>query len=172
MEFTGVSLDQQSSATQSTSLYNVWCHSFSCSLYSATWYIKLSNVCQILWSLCKDISAIKKNTTSTHREVLHQLISDWNLIFFDCVTDRDILLVSPVHPVTEGDSVSLSCKLRRKAFDSIVFFYRNDIQVIQNDSRRELNISAVSKSDEGFYKCEHSQQVSAQSWMSVKGEWD
>ncbi|XP_070711304.1 B-cell receptor CD22-like [Pempheris klunzingeri] len=80
--------------------------------------------------------------------------------------NEDIILVSPVHPVPEGGSVSLSCKLRRETLVSNVFFYRND-ELIQNDTRGELNISAVSKSDEGFYSCQHSQQVSAQSWMSV-----
>lgn len=71
--------------------------------------------------------------------------------------------------MTEGDSVSLTCKLKTGGFDSKVFFYRND-KLIQNDTRKELNISAVSKSDEGFYKCEISQKESAESWMSVKGE--
>uniref|UniRef100_A0A3Q4G5D2 Ig-like domain-containing protein n=1 Tax=Neolamprologus brichardi TaxID=32507 RepID=A0A3Q4G5D2_NEOBR len=33
-----------------------------------------------------------------------------------------------------------------------------------------LKISAVSKSDEGFYKCQYSGRESAQSWMSVEGE--
>ncbi|XP_059211542.1 uncharacterized protein LOC131990161 [Centropristis striata] len=80
----------------------------------------------------------------------------------------NIILVSPVHPVTEGDSVSLSCRLRRRESVSTVFFYRNE-ELVQNDTRRELNISAVSKSDEGFYKCGHSGEESAQSWMSVKG---
>ncbi|XP_041635532.1 Fc receptor-like protein 5 isoform X2 [Cheilinus undulatus] len=81
----------------------------------------------------------------------------------------DIILVTPVHPVTEGDSVSLSCKVRREDTEtvSIVFFYQND-KLIQNDTRRELNISAVSKSDEGFYKCQISGKESSQSWMSVK----
>ncbi|XP_044040982.1 obscurin-like [Siniperca chuatsi] len=79
----------------------------------------------------------------------------------------DIILVSPVRPVTEGDSVSLSCKLRTEEFVSDVFFYRNG-ELVQNDTRRELNISAVSKSDEGFYKCQHSGKASPQSWMSVK----
>ncbi|XP_044039020.1 Fc receptor-like protein 5 [Siniperca chuatsi] len=81
--------------------------------------------------------------------------------------DGDIILVSPVRPVTEGDSVSLSCKLRTEELVSDVFFYRNG-ELIQNDTRRELNISAVSKSDEGFYKCQHSGKTSPQSWMSVK----
>uniref|UniRef100_A0A671XA33 Ig-like domain-containing protein n=1 Tax=Sparus aurata TaxID=8175 RepID=A0A671XA33_SPAAU len=83
------------------------------------------------------------------------------------VQDGDMILLSPARPVTEGHSVSLSCKLRSQTFDSIVFFYHNE-KVIQNDSRWELNISAVSKSDEGFYKCHHSGQESAQSLMSVQ----
>uniref|UniRef100_A0A3P9DU22 Ig-like domain-containing protein n=1 Tax=Maylandia zebra TaxID=106582 RepID=A0A3P9DU22_9CICH len=81
------------------------------------------------------------------------------------------ILVSPVHPVTEGASVSLSCSLRTHKILSNVFFYHND-KLIQNDPRGELKISAVSKSDEGFYKCQYSGRESAQSWMSVKGEQD
>ncbi|XP_056224609.1 Fc receptor-like protein 5 [Seriola aureovittata] len=78
-----------------------------------------------------------------------------------------IILLSPVRPVTEGESVTLGCKLRTEQHLSSVFFYQND-KLIQNDSRVELNISAVSQSDEGFYKCQSSGRVSAQSWMSVK----
>ncbi|XP_027893715.1 obscurin-like isoform X3 [Xiphophorus couchianus] len=80
---------------------------------------------------------------------------------------EDLLLVSPVHPVTEGASVTLGCRLRGENQLSNVFFYHND-KLIQSDSRAELNISAVSQSDEGFYKCEHSGKVSPQSWMAVK----
>ncbi|XP_015257735.1 PREDICTED: low affinity immunoglobulin gamma Fc region receptor II-like [Cyprinodon variegatus] len=79
----------------------------------------------------------------------------------------DVLLVSPVHPVTEGASVTLSCRLRGQNTLSNVFFYHND-KLVQNDSRGELKISAVSQSDEGFYKCEHSGKASPQSWMAVK----
>ncbi|XP_032438299.1 obscurin-like isoform X1 [Xiphophorus hellerii] len=83
------------------------------------------------------------------------------------INDEGLLLVSPVHPVTEGASVTLSCRLRGENQLSNVFFYHND-KLIQSDSRGELNISAVSQSDEGFYKCEHSGKVSPQSWMAVK----
>uniref|UniRef100_A0A671UVE1 Ig-like domain-containing protein n=1 Tax=Sparus aurata TaxID=8175 RepID=A0A671UVE1_SPAAU len=86
------------------------------------------------------------------------------------IQDKKMILLSPARPVTEGDSVSLSCKLRRQTFDSTVFFYHNE-KLIQNYTRWELNISAVSKSDEGFYKCQHTGQESAQSWMSVQGEF-
>ncbi|KAM9426679.1 Fc receptor-like protein 5 isoform 2-T2 [Pholidichthys leucotaenia] len=82
--------------------------------------------------------------------------------------DDGIILVSPVHPVTEGTSVILSCSLREQKLLSNVFFYRND-KLIQNGSGGELNISSVSKSNEGFYKCQHSRQMSPRSWMSVKG---
>uniref|UniRef100_A0AAZ1Y1M7 Ig-like domain-containing protein n=1 Tax=Oreochromis aureus TaxID=47969 RepID=A0AAZ1Y1M7_OREAU len=64
------------------------------------------------------------------------------------------ILVSPVHPVTEGASVSLSCSLRTQKYFPMW----------------ELKISAVSKSDEGFYKCQYSGRESAQSWMSVKAD--
>ncbi|CAK6983925.1 basement membrane-specific heparan sulfate proteoglycan core protein-like, partial [Scomber scombrus] len=83
------------------------------------------------------------------------------------IQKADIILVSPVHPVTEGQSVTLGCKLRTGELLSNVSFYQND-KLIQNDTRRELKISAVSKSDEGFYKCKYSGEESAQSWMSVQ----
>ncbi|XP_028260886.1 Fc receptor-like protein 5 [Parambassis ranga] len=82
------------------------------------------------------------------------------------VHDTDIVLVSPVHPVTEGDSVILGCRLRGQNKLSNVFFYHNNKRV-QSDTRGELNISAVSESHEGFYRCEHSGKKSPQSWMSV-----
>uniref|UniRef100_A0AAZ1X0Q3 Ig-like domain-containing protein n=1 Tax=Oreochromis aureus TaxID=47969 RepID=A0AAZ1X0Q3_OREAU len=67
------------------------------------------------------------------------------------------ILVSPVHPFENTKILSN------------VFFYHND-KLIQNDTRGELKISAVSKSDEGFYKCQYSGRESAQSWMSVKAD--
>ncbi|XP_037832665.1 low affinity immunoglobulin gamma Fc region receptor II-like [Kryptolebias marmoratus] len=85
------------------------------------------------------------------------------------VQDKDdgIILESPVHPVTEGDPVTLSCRTKQQKLLSSVFFYHNNT-LLQNDGREELKISAVSKSDEGFYRCEHSGQESPQSWMSVQ----
>ncbi|XP_036002198.1 Fc receptor-like protein 5 [Fundulus heteroclitus] len=78
-----------------------------------------------------------------------------------------LILVSPVHPVTEGDPVTLSCRDKQQKLLSKVFFYHND-KLLHNDSREELNISAVSKSHEGFYKCQHSGKESPQSWMAVR----
>ncbi|XP_014831285.1 PREDICTED: titin-like [Poecilia mexicana] len=81
--------------------------------------------------------------------------------------DSAPLLLSPVLPVTEGDPVTLSCRDKKQQLLSNVFFYHND-KLIHSDSRGELNISAVSKSDEGFYKCQHSGKDSPRSWMSVR----
>nr|XP_040048580.1 Fc receptor-like protein 5 [Gasterosteus aculeatus aculeatus] len=86
----------------------------------------------------------------------------------------DVILVSPVRPVTEGHSVTLGCKLRTENLLYNVDFYKND-KLIPNPSRGELLISAVKESDEGFYKCSGSKSpqglenvTSAASWLSVK----
>ncbi|KAF3837245.1 hypothetical protein F7725_004709 [Dissostichus mawsoni] len=74
--------------------------------------------------------------------------------------DDDIILLSPVRPVAEGRSVTLSCKFKTGTVLYNVDFYQND-KLIQNDTRRELTISAVSKSDEGFYKCKQRDSADA-----------
>lgn len=79
--------------------------------------------------------------------------------------------MSPVHAVTEGDSVTLVCTLGTEELLSNVTFYKNN-KLIRDDYSAELNISEVSGSDEGFYKCEYSGVVSPESWMSVKCEYD
>ncbi|XP_062240558.1 uncharacterized protein LOC133950323 [Platichthys flesus] len=83
------------------------------------------------------------------------------------VGGRDVILESPVRPVTGGQSVTLSCSLYDGNFYSNISFYKND-ELLQSDVRGKLEISSVSKSDEGFYKCEHSGVFSKESWMSVK----
>lgn len=79
--------------------------------------------------------------------------------------------MSPVHPVTEGDSVNLVCTLGTEELLSNVTFYKNN-ELVRNDYSEELNISEVSESDEGFYRCEYSGVMSPESWMSVKCEYD
>lgn len=63
--------------------------------------------------------------------------------------------MSPVHPVTEGDYVTLGCNLGTEKLLSNVTFYKNN-KLIRNNYSAELNISEVSESDEGFYRCEYS----------------
>ncbi|XP_062422060.1 high affinity immunoglobulin gamma Fc receptor I-like [Pungitius pungitius] len=90
----------------------------------------------------------------------------------------DVILVSPVRPVTEGHSVSLGCKLRTKELVDDVYFYKDD-KLLPNAVRGELFISAVTKSHEGFYKCRGRKSpqgletlTSAESWLSVECEYE
>ncbi|XP_076018588.1 uncharacterized protein LOC143010241 [Genypterus blacodes] len=82
------------------------------------------------------------------------------------VNVRNVLLESPVHPVTEGDPVTLVCLIRSGSVISSGAFYKNNI-LIQNNTDGKMTIPAVSKSDEGIYKCEHATSQSLQSWMAV-----
>uniref|UniRef100_A0A672IJZ9 Ig-like domain-containing protein n=1 Tax=Salarias fasciatus TaxID=181472 RepID=A0A672IJZ9_SALFA len=78
-----------------------------------------------------------------------------------------VILVSPVYPVPVGESVTLLCVMKTGNIPSDVFFYKNN-KLIGNERRGEMKISAVSESDEGFYKCQYNGRESAQSWMAVK----
>ncbi|XP_068163908.1 Fc receptor-like protein 3 isoform X2 [Antennarius striatus] len=85
-------------------------------------------------------------------------------------TIRDIILMSPVYPVAEGDPVTLGCKVSTGNKLTRVYFYKNGI-LLQNNTETNLAIPAASKSDEGFYKCEVNggkKLTSRESWMSVK----
>lgn len=84
----------------------------------------------------------------------------------------DNAIVFPAQPVTQGQPVTLRCKMKENPQLSVIYFYKND-KIIQNDTREEFVIPAVSKSDEGFYKCgrkSSKSRTSPESWMSVKGE--
>ncbi|XP_029944328.1 Fc receptor-like protein 5 [Salarias fasciatus] len=64
-----------------------------------------------------------------------------------------VILVSPVYPVPVGESVTLLCVMKTGNISSDVFFYKNN-KLVENERRGEMKISAVSESDEGFYKYE------------------
>lgn len=82
-----------------------------------------------------------------------------------------MILVSPVHPVTEGDSYTLGCELKTGTFGCTVIFFRNET-IIGNDARGILKISSASKSDEGFYKCECGKIQSPQSWVAIRCKYE
>ncbi|XP_053485572.1 Fc receptor-like protein 5 [Ictalurus furcatus] len=86
------------------------------------------------------------------------------------VHNGDVILDSPVHPVTEGHPLTLHCLSRNsKISASGVDFYK-DGSVLQNKTTGEMTISTVSKSDEGFYHCKHPERgESPKSWVSVRG---
>ncbi|XP_048038046.1 LOW QUALITY PROTEIN: Fc receptor-like protein 3 [Megalobrama amblycephala] len=80
----------------------------------------------------------------------------------------DVILESPVHPVTEGDNLTLHC-LNKFSTPSILRadFYKDE-SLIQSQTT-EMIISTVSKSHEGFYYCKHPERgESLKSWISVR----
>ncbi|KAM9401124.1 basement membrane-specific heparan sulfate proteoglycan core protein-like [Salvelinus alpinus] len=85
------------------------------------------------------------------------------------VNDGDVILESPVHPLTEGDSVTLTCTFRYQGTNPNpkTDFYK-DGELIKNETTGEMTIPAVSKSDEGFYKCKSGEGESPESWVTVR----
>ncbi|KAI5628939.1 Fc receptor-like protein 5, partial [Silurus asotus] len=85
------------------------------------------------------------------------------------VHNGDVILDSPVHPVTEGNPLTLHCLYRNTKISTSIDFYKND-SVLQNQTTGVMTISSVSKSDEGFYHCKHPERgESPKSWISVRG---
>nr|XP_046174379.1 Fc receptor-like protein 5 isoform X2 [Oncorhynchus gorbuscha] len=80
-----------------------------------------------------------------------------------------VILESPALPVTEGDSVTLSCRYQVTPSDLTADFYK-DGSLIRAETTGEITIPAVSKSDEGLYKCTNSEGESPESWMTVTGD--
>uniref|UniRef100_A0A673W8I2 Ig-like domain-containing protein n=1 Tax=Salmo trutta TaxID=8032 RepID=A0A673W8I2_SALTR len=80
-----------------------------------------------------------------------------------------VILESPALPVTEGDSVTLRCRYQGTPSDLTAVFYK-DGSLIRTETTGEMTIPAVSKSDEGLYKCNNSKGESPESWMTVTGE--
>uniref|UniRef100_A0A8C7RNN9 Ig-like domain-containing protein n=1 Tax=Oncorhynchus mykiss TaxID=8022 RepID=A0A8C7RNN9_ONCMY len=80
-----------------------------------------------------------------------------------------VILESPALPVTEGDYVTLRCRYQGTPSDLTADFYK-DGSLIRTETTGEMTIPAVSKSDEGLYKCNTSEGESPESWMTVTGE--
>uniref|UniRef100_A0A8C7UWV9 Ig-like domain-containing protein n=1 Tax=Oncorhynchus mykiss TaxID=8022 RepID=A0A8C7UWV9_ONCMY len=80
-----------------------------------------------------------------------------------------VILESPALPVTEDDSVTLRCKYQATPAELTADFYK-DGSLIRTETTGEMTIPAVSKSDEGLYKCNNSEGESPASWMTVKGD--
>ncbi|XP_062849704.1 leukocyte immunoglobulin-like receptor subfamily A member 4 [Trichomycterus rosablanca] len=67
----------------------------------------------------------------------------------------DVILESPVHPVTEGESLTLHCLYRKTKPSNLRADFYKDGSVVQNQTSGEMMIHHVSKSDEGFYHCKY-----------------
>ncbi|XP_060731255.1 titin-like isoform X2 [Tachysurus vachellii] len=85
------------------------------------------------------------------------------------VHDGDVILESPVHPVTEGHPLTLRCLYRTPNASNLRADFYKDGSVLQKQTTGEMIIQTVSKSDEGFYQCKHPQsRKSLKSWVSVR----
>ncbi|KAI2655895.1 Fc receptor-like protein 5 [Labeo rohita] len=81
----------------------------------------------------------------------------------------DVILESPVHPVTEGDHLILHCLYQHTTSPNLRADFYKDGSLIQNQTT-EMSITTVSKSHEGFYYCKHPERgESLKSWISVRG---
>ncbi|XP_043090713.1 Fc receptor-like protein 5 isoform X2 [Puntigrus tetrazona] len=79
-----------------------------------------------------------------------------------------VILESPVHPVTEGDSLTLRCLYQPSTPPNLRADFYKDGSLIQSQTT-EMIISNVSKSHEGFYYCKHPERgESPKSWISVR----
>ncbi|XP_053089496.1 obscurin-like [Pangasianodon hypophthalmus] len=86
------------------------------------------------------------------------------------VHDGDVILESPVHPVTEGHPLTLRCLYRNTNSSNLRADFYKDGSVLQTQTTGEMIIQTVSKSDEGFYHCKHPERgESPKSWVSVRG---
>ncbi|XP_047679142.1 B-cell receptor CD22-like [Tachysurus fulvidraco] len=85
------------------------------------------------------------------------------------VHDGDVILESPVHPVTEGHPLTLRCLYHNSNPSNLRADFYKDGSVLQKKSTGEMIIQTVSKSDEGVYHCEHPERgESLKSWVSVR----
>lgn len=82
-----------------------------------------------------------------------------------------VVLESPVHPVQEGEPVTLRCTNEMTSSSNLTTkFYKDDI-LVGSSSTGNMTIHSVSTSDEGVYKCKISGAgESPDSWLAVRGE--
>ncbi|KAM8747793.1 uncharacterized protein AB9X84_015695 isoform 1-T3 [Acanthopagrus schlegelii] len=81
------------------------------------------------------------------------------------VTGGAVILQSPVHPVMEGDDVTLTCTTKTSSLSAGFF---KDGSFIRTEPTGHMTIHHVSRSDEGLYKCNTSSDgESPPSWITV-----
>ncbi|KAL1278700.1 hypothetical protein QQF64_025373 [Cirrhinus molitorella] len=159
--FTFVSLslsceDQSNSDRWTVRRYrDVWGRLEDCS--SSVWRSQTGSTCTI-------------NSTSTSDTGVYwcQSESGENYHPVNITVHFDVILESPVHPVTEGDNLSLRCLYKHSTPSNLRADFYKDGSLIQNQTT-EMIISTVSKSHEGFYYCKHTKRGdSPKSWISVR----
>ncbi|XP_066500484.1 Fc receptor-like protein 5 [Hoplias malabaricus] len=85
------------------------------------------------------------------------------------VHNGDVILESPVHSVSEGDSLTLRCLYRSTKSSLLPADFYKDGVLLQKQTTGEMTIHKVSKADEGLYHCKHPEKgESPRSWISVR----
>lgn len=83
-------------------------------------------------------------------------------------SDGPVILKFTAQPVKEGSDVILHCINKKKEQQTQIGDFYKDGQFFQTNYEEVLTLQNVSKSDEGFYKCNISGVgASAESWLSV-----
>uniref|UniRef100_A0A671PKM2 Ig-like domain-containing protein n=1 Tax=Sinocyclocheilus anshuiensis TaxID=1608454 RepID=A0A671PKM2_9TELE len=85
------------------------------------------------------------------------------------VHNGDVILLSSVDPVIEGDTLTLHCLHRSTNSPILRADFYKDGSLFQNQTTGEMNITTVSKSHKGFYYCKTERGQSLHSWISVRG---
>ncbi|XP_049339080.1 low affinity immunoglobulin gamma Fc region receptor III-like [Astyanax mexicanus] len=81
----------------------------------------------------------------------------------------DVILDSPVHPVSEGAPLTLRCLYRLPKPSNLSADFYKDGSFLQTQPAGEMIIPAASKIHEGFYHCKHPEKgESPTSWISVR----
>ncbi|XP_073330884.1 low affinity immunoglobulin gamma Fc region receptor II-like isoform X2 [Pagrus major] len=85
------------------------------------------------------------------------------------VTENNVILESPVFPVTEGESVTLRCSTRSNSSDLRASVFMKDRSPVEAAITGQMTVPAVSKSDEGLYMCViNGVGASTESWLAVR----
>ncbi|XP_067435465.1 uncharacterized protein [Thunnus thynnus] len=80
-----------------------------------------------------------------------------------------VILESPVHPVMEGDDVTLRCRNKTNSTNLRADFYKDGV-FMKSTAAGEMTINSVSMSDEGLYKCTSDVGTSPESWLAVRAK--
>uniref|UniRef100_A0AAZ1XWL4 Immunoglobulin domain-containing protein n=1 Tax=Oreochromis aureus TaxID=47969 RepID=A0AAZ1XWL4_OREAU len=137
--------------------------SFTCEGFNISAGWKVRSTQQIL-SKCSNITVTKTCG------IKHAFASDSGKYWCESGAERTgaVILESPVHPVVEGDAVILHCRKKADKQDSnfTADFYKDSF-LMGTSYDGKLEIQKVSKSHEGFYKCNiHGVGESPESWLA------
>uniref|UniRef100_A0A672JZH9 Si:ch211-8c17.2 n=1 Tax=Sinocyclocheilus grahami TaxID=75366 RepID=A0A672JZH9_SINGR len=135
--------------------------------YTESWRL-LEDCSSSVWGSQTGTCTINSTITSDTGVYWCQSESGENYHPVNITVHFGVILESPVHPVTEGDTLTLRCLYHHSTPLNLRADFYKDGSLIQNQTT-EIIISTVSKSHEGFYYCKHPERgESPKSWISVR----